>query len=87
MGDELRSQLSIFDMLKMVLVIENASLLSTKYLLDSFLMCSFVCLGFLKRLFNALTSSLKTFEKFVAMLALRLTEGCHGNFAISRAKL
>ena len=35
---------------------------------------------------NALTSSLKTFGKFVAILALRLTEDCHGNFAISRAK-
>ena len=53
-------------------------------------MCSFVCLRFLKRLstsFNVLTSSFITFSNFVAILALRRTEGCHSNFVFSFVKL
>ena len=67
MGDELRSQSWIFDMfildridrelhslksldLKLIKD-QNFQNSSTKYLLESFLMCSFVCSGFLKRLF------------------------------------
>ena len=63
---------------------------STIYLLESFLMCSFVCLGFLKRLstsFNALTSSFITFSHFVAILVLRRREGFYSNFVISLVKL
>ena len=63
---------------------------STIYLLESFLMCSFVCLGFLKRLstsFNALTSSFITFSHFVAILALRRREDFYSNFVISLMKL
>ena len=38
---------------------------------------------FSKACFNALTSSFIKFWNFVAILALRLIEGCHGNFVIS----
>ena len=42
---------------------------------------------FSKASFCALTSSFMTFLNFVAILTLRLTEGCHGNFVISYVKL
>ena len=42
---------------------------------------------FSKASFCALTSSFMTFENFVAILTLRRTEGCHGNFVISHVKL
>ena len=36
---------------------------------------------------TALASSFMTFYNFVAILTLRRTEGCHGNFVISHVKL
>ena len=42
---------------------------------------------FSKASFYALASSFMTFENFVAILTLRRTEGCHGNFVISHVKL
>ena len=42
---------------------------------------------FSKASFCALTSSFMTFQNFVAILTLRRTEGCHGNFVISHVKL
>ena len=44
-------------------------------------------LRFFKASFNALTSSFITFENFVAILALRRTEGYHGNFVILHVRL
>ena len=40
-----------------------------------------------RNLSNALTSSFITFENFVAILALRRTEGYHGNFVILHVRL
>ena len=40
-----------------------------------------------KASFCALTSSFMTLKNFVAILTLRRTEGCHGNFVISHVKL
>ena len=42
---------------------------------------------FSKASFCALASSFITFEIFVAILTLRCTEGCYGNFVISHVKL
>ena len=42
---------------------------------------------FFKASFYALASSFMTFGNFVAILTLRRTEGCHGNFVISHVKL
>ena len=42
---------------------------------------------FFKASFYALASSFMTFWNFVAILTLRRTEGCHGNFVISHVKL
>ena len=42
---------------------------------------------FYKASFCALTSSFMTFSNFVAILTLRRTLGCHGNFVISHVKL
>ena len=42
---------------------------------------------FSKASFCALTSSFTAFENFVAILTLRRTEGCQGNFVISHVKL
>ena len=42
---------------------------------------------FSKASFYALASSFMTFKNFVAILTLRRTEGCHGNFVISHVKL
>jgi len=42
---------------------------------------------FSKASFSALTSTFMTFYNFVAILILRRTEGCHGNFVISHVKL
>ena len=42
---------------------------------------------FSKTSFSALTSSFMTFSNFVAILTLRRTLGCHGNFVISHVKL
>ena len=42
---------------------------------------------FSKASFCALTSSFMTYLNFVAILTLRRTEGCHGNFVISHVKL
>ena len=47
----------------------------------------FCVFRFSKASFYALASSFMTFENFVATLTLRRTEGCHGNFVISRVKL
>ena len=41
---------------------------------------------FSKACFNALTLSFIKFWNFVAILALRRMEGCHGNFVISHVK-
>ena len=42
---------------------------------------------FSKASFYALVSSFMTFYNFFAILKLRRTEGCHGNFVISLVKL
>ena len=42
---------------------------------------------FSKASFCALTSSFITVKNFVAILTLRRTKGCHGNFVISHVKL
>ena len=42
---------------------------------------------FSKASFCALTSSFMTFQNFVAILTLRRTEGCHGNFVISHSEI
>ena len=42
---------------------------------------------FSKASFYALASSFMTFKNFVAILTLRRTKGCHGNFVISHVKL
>ena len=47
----------------------------------------FPVLRFSKAFFNALTSLFIKFLDFVIILALRHTEGCHGNFVISHVKL
>ena len=47
----------------------------------------FCVFRFSKASFCALTSSFMTFQNFVAILTLRRTEGCHGNFVISQVKL
>ena len=56
---------------------------STKYLLESLFMCSFVCSSFLKRLF--IPWHLQSFMTF--FLTLRRTEGCHCNYVLSNVKL
>ena len=47
----------------------------------------FLVLRFSKASFNALTSSFIKFKNFVAILELRRTEGCHGNFVLLHVKL
>ena len=47
----------------------------------------FPVLRFSKAFCNALTSLFINFLDFVIILALRHTEGCHGNFVISHVKL
>ena len=53
-----------------------------KYLLQSVLMCSFVCSGFLR---GFLCPGI--FVHDILKLTLRRTEGCHDNFVISHVKL
>ena len=69
--------------LKLGLSSEFFSKLPVRILLDVL----FGVFRFSKASFYALSSSFMTFKNFVAILTLRRTEGCHGNFVISHVKL
>ena len=58
-----------------------------KLLVRIFLDVLFHVFRFSKASFCALTSSFTAFWNFAAILTLRRTEGCHGNFVISHVKL